>query len=213
MNYNEENTKDKKGGVRLVALAAAFVLVMAGAVFAYNKLAPKYPEGPGAAPSSSDSGGQSSQDASSSSFNKEDFPLAPDFSVEDVDGNTVKLSDYRGTPVVLNFWASWCGPCKVEMPHFQTLKDEYEGQVVFLMVNLTDGLRETKESALAFIDEEGYNFNLVFDTKSEAAYSYRISSIPTTYFIDADGYALSREIGSLSEQTLRGRVESLLTAE
>lgn len=200
---------NNQGGKKLVFLAVAFALIMVAAVFAYNSLSQRYLEGQ-LSTSSSEAVSSSEEQSASASI---EVPLAPDFTVEDLDGNTVKLSDYRGTPVVLNFWASWCGPCKAEMPHFQKLKEEYDGQVVFLMINLTDGSRETKETAMAYIEEGGYDFNVLFDTTSEAAYSYRISSIPTTYFINAEGYALSREIGALAEQTLRGRVETLLPAQ
>ena len=77
--------------------------------------------------------------------------LAPDFTVYDKDGNPVQLSDFRGKPVVLNFWASWCGPCKSEMPDFDKKAAEMAGDVTFLMVNLTDGYQETVESASAFV--------------------------------------------------------------
>lgn len=200
---------NNQGGKKLALLVVAFALIMVVAVFAYNSLSQRYLDRQQNA-STSEAVSSSEEQSASASI---EVPLAPDFTVEDLDGNTVKLSDYRGAPVVLNFWASWCGPCKAEMPHFQKLKDEYEGQVVFLMINLTDGSRETKETALAFIEEGGYDFNVLFDTKGEAAYSYRISSIPTTYFINAEGYALSREIGSLAEQTLRSRVETLVPAK
>ncbi len=203
----QEDFMKNKQGKKLLILIAAFVLVMAAAVAAYNGLTKKYLGGQAVSPPASQTG-ETSDASSSALVNKEDFPLAPDFSVEDADGNTVKLSDYRGTPVVLNFWASWCGPCRAEMPHFQTLMDEHKDQVIFLMVNLTDGSRETKETAQAFLAGESFNFtHLVFDTNSEAAYNYRVSSI------DAEGYALSREIGALSEQTLRSRVETILPAE
>ena len=80
---------------------------------------------------------------------------APDFTVYDLDGNPVSLSDYFGKPIVLNFWASWCGPCKMELPDFQETYDELGGDVQFLIVNLTDGSRETVETASAYLKEQG----------------------------------------------------------
>ncbi|MBP3544577.1 MAG: TlpA family protein disulfide reductase, partial [Lachnospiraceae bacterium] len=69
---------------------------------------------------------------------------APDFTVIDAEGNEVKLSDMRGKPVVVNFWASWCGPCKMEMPEFEEVYKELGDEVHFMMVNLTDGWQETQ---------------------------------------------------------------------
>ena len=87
---------------------------------------------------------------------EEEKYLAPDFIVYDSEGNEVALSDFLGQPVVLNFWASWCGPCKSEMPDFQEVYEEYGEEVQFLMVNLTDGSQETVESASDYIANNGY---------------------------------------------------------
>ena len=127
---------------------------------------------------------------------------AYDFTVYDKDGNPVKLSDMKGMPVVLNFWASWCPPCKAEMPDFDEIAKQYEGKVAFMMVNLTDGQSETLDSAKSFISSMGYTFPVYFDTTSEAAYAYGIQSIPTTFFIDAEGYVVAYYEGSMSGDTL-----------
>lgn len=137
--------------------------------------------------------------------------LAPDFTVYDAEGNPVKLSDMRGTPVVLNFWASWCPPCKAEMPDFDEICKEYEGKVTFMMVNLTDGQSETQESAQSFIDSMGYTFPVYFDKDSDAAYKYGIQSIPTTFFIDAEGYAIAYYSGAMSGDTLRQGIGMIYT--
>jgi len=128
---------------------------------------------------------------------------APDFTVYNKEGNSVKLSDMKGTPVVLNFWASWCPPCKAEMPDFDAIAKEYAGKVVFMMVNLTDGQSETQESAQAFIDSMGYTFPVYFDKDSDAAYKYGIQSIPTTFFIDANGDLIAYGSGAMDGDTLR----------
>ena len=108
----------------------------------------------------------------------------------------------KGMPVVLNFWASWCPPCKAEMPDFDEIAKQYEGKVAFMMVNLTDGQSETLDSAKSFISSMGYTFPVYFDTTSEAAYVYGIQSIPTTFFIDAEGYLVAYYEGSMDGDTL-----------
>ena len=135
---------------------------------------------------------------------------APDFTVVDKDGNPVKLSDFIGKPIVLNFWASWCGPCKMEMPDFDEKAAELEGKVQFLMVNLTDGAQETVETASAFIESQGYTFPVFYDTDQSAAYAYGVYSIPTTYFIDAEGYGIAYASGAISGDLLQSGIDMIL---
>ena len=141
----------------------------------------------------------------------EEFEPAPDFTVYDKDGNTIKLSDMTGTPVVLNFWASWCSPCKAEMPEFDEIAKEYAGKVAFMMVDLTDGVQETQEKAQAFIDSMGYTFPVYFDKDSDAAYKYGIQSIPTTIFIDANGNLIAGATGAIDGETLRYGISMIYT--
>ena len=140
-----------------------------------------------------------------------EYDPAPDFTVYDADGKPVKLSDMKGKPVVLNFWASWCPPCKAEMPDFDAVCKEYEGKVTFMMVNLTDGERETVESARNFIHMMEYSFPVYYDTDMEASNTYGIQSIPTTFFIDADGVLVAYGSGALSENELRRGISMLYT--
>lgn len=134
---------------------------------------------------------------------------ASDFTFVDNDGNEVKLSDYFGKPILLNFWASWCGPCQREMPHFEKAYPEYKDDITFLIVDLADGVHESTESGKAFIEESGYTFPVYFDTKSEGAVAYGITSIPTTLFIDKDGYIVSKYSGSLTEKKLLERIKMI----
>ncbi|MBO5166568.1 MAG: TlpA family protein disulfide reductase [Lachnospiraceae bacterium] len=128
---------------------------------------------------------------------------APDFTVYTATGDEVHLSDFVGKPVILNFWASWCGPCKSEMPLFQEMYDTYGEEIAFVVVNLTDGYSETVETAQAYIDEAGYTFPVYFDTDQDAAYTYYVMSIPTTYFIDAEGNMIAYGQGALSEESFK----------
>ncbi len=135
---------------------------------------------------------------------------APDFTVLDAAGNEISLSSFGGKPVVLNFWASWCGYCVDEMPEFESAYREYGDEVAFMMVNLTDGSQETMESASGYISAHDYTFPVYYDTKNKAAYAYGIRSIPVTYFIDAEGTIVSGGPGAISERALREGIESIL---
>ena len=125
-----------------------------------------------------------------------------DFTVQDWEGNMVKLSDFFGKPIVLNFWASWCPPCKAELPDFDDACKKYDGEVVFLMVNMTDNQMETVEVAKDFIKTYGYDFPVYFDVSYEAAMVYGIRSIPQTYFINAEGEVVTMATGMISASQL-----------
>lgn len=135
---------------------------------------------------------------------------APDFPVLDADGNTVRLSDMFGKPVVINFWATWCPPCKRELPDFDRLCREYGDRVVFMMVNLTDGRRDTVDGTKKFVSEKGYTFPVYFDTGLSGAKAYSVSSIPQTTFIDANGNVFATRIGAMNETVLRSYINAIL---
>ena len=135
---------------------------------------------------------------------------APDFTVYDLEGNAYKLSDFRGKPVLLNFWASWCGPCQMEMPDFQKYYESHGDKVNFVIVNLTDGQQETVESASAFIAEKGYTFPVYYDTDIDAAVKYGVSAVPVSYFIDAEGYFVAWAQGALTADMLQQGMDMLL---
>lgn len=135
---------------------------------------------------------------------------APDFPVLDADGNTVRLSDMFGKPVVINFWATWCPPWKRELPDFDRLCREYGDRVVFMMVNLTDGRRDTVDGTKKFVSEKGYTFPVYFDTGLSGAKAYSVSSTPQTTFIDANGNVFATRIGAMSEAALRSYINAIL---
>ena len=134
---------------------------------------------------------------------------APDFTVYDAEGNEVHLTDFVGKPIVLNFWASWCGPCKMEMPDFNEKYLELGEEVQFLMINMTDGSRETVEIASEFIKESGYSFPVFYDTKMDAANTYGAYSLPMTFFVDAQGYPVARATGAIDAETLMRGIDMI----
>lgn len=133
---------------------------------------------------------------------------APDFTVFDMEGNPVNLSDFKGKPVVINFWATWCHFCKEGMPNFQAAYEKYP-DVQFLMVNATDGVQETEANARAYIKEKGYTFDVFFDLRSDAATKYRLVSFPTTCFIDRNGNLIARASGMLDMASLEDGISMI----
>ena len=126
--------------------------------------------------------------------------LAPDFQMPIFDGSVINLSDYRGEVVVLNFWASWCGPCRWEMPAFERMHQEYGDKgVTFVGVAISDDPANAK----AFADEIGVTYPIGADFDGRIARVYRPTSMPTTFFIDREGVIQRKLISVANEGVLR----------
>ena len=198
--------KNKK---TIIILSGLLVLLLGGASVLYNKLSDKVEspqladQKPQTTPTASDPSSDNSSEQSAEKI------VAPDFTVYDIDGNPVHLSDFKGKPVVLNFWASWCGPCKMEMPDFNEKYLELGEDINFIMVNSTDGSRETVEIASEFIKSTGYSFPVYYDNDSDASMKYGVYSLPTTFFIDADGNFVTYATGAISGDILQKGIDMI----
>ena len=186
---------------KLLLLVALFLVVMVAAGVGYNTLKEdNAPEQLSTQPTTQDQPNDQPQDFS-----------APDFTVVDLSGQAHKLSDFVGQPIVLNFWASWCGPCKSEMPDFQKAYETYGDRIHFVMVNLTDGSGETVKTASDFIASAGYTFPVYYDTLSDAAMTYGVNAVPVTYFIDSSGQLVAYGQGALDAWTLQSGIDMILS--
>ena len=136
--------------------------------------------------------------------------MAPDFTCYDDAGNAVALSDMRGKPVVVNFFASWCGPCKMEMPYFDECYAKYGDRVTFMMVNLCAFGNDTKENGKQMVESGGWTFPVYFDTDGEAATGYGIRAMPTTVFVSAEGELKGRHTGMMDRETLEKTVRAMI---
>ena len=139
--------------------------------------------------------------------------LAPDFNLETIDGKRVQLSELQGKPIIINFWASWCPPCRAEMPALQNVHDTYQNQgLVVLAINATN--QDNLQSAIAFTQNHILTFPILLDVTGMVSNLYQLRSLPTTFFIDEKGIIQEIVIGGpMAEALLRVRVEKLLNGE
>ena len=191
--------------LKLILICVLFIVLLAGAVVLYDNL------GSQVAPEQLATEPPTPTETIGSSEETTDPPrtAAPDFTVLDMDGNERKLSEFVGKPIILNFWASWCGPCKMEMPDFDEAYKKYGTEIHFLMVNCTTSSRETMDSAKALIADEGFTFPVYFDTPGQASSLYGAYSIPLTYFIDAEGYLAAYAQGAIDAEVLQTGIDMI----
>lgn len=193
--------------IKLIAGILIFAVIIVGAYIAYDKLGSEYKPDVFATTTAAVEEGQNN---SAEETTEAEYEAAPDFTVIDKEGNEHKLSDFKGKPVVLNFWASWCSPCKMEMPDFNEAYKTLGDEVQFMMVNLTNGYNgEDFETATAFMEEQAYEFPVFYDTNEDAGSKYYTYSIPVTYFIDADGLLIAQARGAIDADTLQRGIDMI----
>lgn len=131
---------------------------------------------------------------------------APDFSVETTDGKKLTLADFSGTPLVINFWATWCGPCFYEQSVLKSARATYEPKgVKFLGIVYQD----SKENVVPFLKELGEPFIVLFDPQSKMAIDYGVAGVPETFFISADGIIRKKFAGGLNNRILEEEISKL----
>lgn len=196
-----------KPGAKYLLAVALTVLLAVGAAAAYKYLTsvttvpPSPPDNTSAPPAGGRTGAPGNRNA------------APDFTVTDGGGNRVSTADLSGRPVILNFWATWCPPCRSELPAFDKLYRQYGNEVSFMMIDLTDGYRETVEGVKKFMSENGYTFPVYYDTEGSAAEAYNVSSIPFTVAVGRNGNIVGTHLGAMSEAALEKLIKTVKEAE
>lgn len=205
----------KKNGILITA--AALFLVIVGAGFAYNK----WKDEAGAQTLVGETENQeevteNQEEVTENQEEKEETAEevkrqeAIDVKIYDSEGNPVQLSQFYGKPIVMNFWATWCGYCKEEMPDFQEAWKEYGEEVEFLFINSTDGVRETREKASSYLEEQKLEIPAYYDEDMEAAYAYTVNSLPTTILIDKEGRVSAYAPGLIQKEMLVQALDALL---
>ena len=195
-----------KEGTKLIFAIVGLTAIFGAAIIGYNYLSAKYkpmPVLPNMAETEESASSKDEGDTENSAEATTELQSAPDFTVYDLEGNEVKFSDRVGEkPIIINFWATWCGPCKSEMPHFEKAFKEYSDRIDFMMINPADGVNDTKENVEKFLAKTGYTFPVYYDRDLNAGRVYGIKGFPTTFFIDKDGYVLGYFPGAMNEATL-----------
>ena len=204
---NEINDKKK-----LIIFLAVLIILIAISMMVYNQYKDRVDPVTGQVTSAaqasqnvsaaSNFGGDSDQTAAAAN-------QAPDITMQDADGKTVKLSDFKGKPVVLNFWTSWCSYCKGEMPSFESAYKQYGDKVQFIMLNPVKSER-AGEDGKNFIKQAGYTFPVFYETEGKAIAQYGLRGFPATVFIDADGNIVNKNVGAIAESKLSDNIKTLL---
>lgn len=151
----------------------------------------------------------SREDSSSSTSDGSTLSLtgepAPDFELESLGGSTLSLSDYRGQVVLINFWATWCAPCRLEMPDIEAKYQQLQPELQVIAVNFD----EPAEDVQAFVDELNLSFDILLDPGGEIQRLYRVRGYPSTFFVDAEGKLVIQHIGLMTEGQLNDYLDQL----
>ncbi|HSR56645.1 MAG TPA: TlpA disulfide reductase family protein [Candidatus Binataceae bacterium] len=139
---------------------------------------------------------------------------AADFKLEDLTGKTVSLSSYKGKVVFLNLWATWCGPCREEMPSMETLYDEFKNDPDFVMLAVSQDTKG-KSAVLPYVQKNGYHFEILLDPENKVGEQYNVSGVPETFIIDRKGRIVAHHMGAFdwSRPDVKEALQQLLQAK
>ena len=214
-----------KRNLKTILLLFTAIVLMLGGALLYQRLTAKAPETLDSVPTAEEPGEkeageempqelvpETEQEGNSEEPAQEADSLeaAVDFTMTDRYGEEQKLSSFFGKPIIINFWATWCGPCQMELPYFHEANEKYGDQIQFLMLDLADGAYETREGAIAFAESKGYSFPLYFDELGEGSMAYGITAIPLSVVINADGRIVDTHLGTMSSEELQVLIDKVL---
>ncbi len=182
--------------VSLRSLAAVALVLAIGGLFAWRELG-------------AESGPSSILAAGEEALQVEIGEPVPDFRLDTPDGSELRLSDFRGQAVVLNFWATWCGPCRAEMPELQAIHDQYSGPGTLTVLGIDE--LEPADSVTGFAEELALTFPIALDRDGEVAERYGLLGLPGTFFIDAAGVLRARVLGQLHGELLADGLASIVS--
>ncbi len=177
----------------LIIVSAVFVLILGIALLLYPKLSEKATQP------------EATTKENTSISDTVQYQKYKDIKIFDKDGKEVMLSDFNGKPVILNFWATWCGYCIQEMPDFEEAYKNYGDEIQFLIVNTDDGIEKGEK----FIKDKEYSFPTYYDLEYNAAITYGISGIPRTIAIDKDGSIRYNRSGMIDSSMLESIIETI----
>ena len=197
--YNARRKIDMQKKINIIIWVVAICAVMVAAYILYSKRQPQIIQPPA----------QQTQSISQSTQNTN--PVAPDFTLKDLNGNDVKLSDYKGKIVILNFWAVWCQYCLLEMPDFNELNKELEkeDEVVILAINSQESPEKVKE----YLTSSNIDLKVLLDQDGTVTQTYGISGFPTTFFINKDGSLYTYIPNMTDKKTLLEVIDKIKSQE
>lgn len=188
---------------KIIGLVVLLSVILGLAIWSYGKLSKNY--------NNATTTPSQNTNQSTNQNNQNPYEQLFDATIYDNQSQSVSLLELaNGKPTVINFWASWCGPCKSEMPDFQSVYEEKGDEVNFVMINLTDGFRETIKTANKFISNGNFTFPVYYDMDMDASDKYAIFSIPTTFFVNAKGEIVGMRQGVIDKELLYENIDKIL---